>query len=130
MEGDRKLVDDALGIQIRRRWSRVICCELSRLAASTWTTTVRDNNWRGIRPGTRDKLKAFVATFINDSVPMPARQRRWKRGPEHHLSRLTAEQEQMIAASTKKGCELAREFGVSDSVVSRVRQKAKYGLLQ
>lgn len=114
------LCNAALDIQMRRKWSTAQCSELSGIACSTWKdAVVRAQSRPTLRIGAL--LKAFVDTYRNDDVFVPPRSR-WKRGPEHHLSKRTPEMIARILASNAKGVELARELGVSNSLVTRVRQ--------
>jgi hypothetical protein len=129
MPSDLDLANEALAIQMRRGWSIIRCCELAHVAPSTWRDCVSHAAYRTLSKRLRWKIAAFVRTYQDDAVPEPPRQRKWKRGPEHHLSKLTPEQEAMIVSSTRKGVELARELSVSPSLITRVRQRAKYDVL-
>lgn len=122
MNDQALLANEAISIQQRRGWSRAYCCQLSGLRPSTWTDHVMRARWKRLRWGIRKRLAAFVETYRDDSVMPPPRAARWKRGDEHHLSKLTAEQRAMVIASPKKGVELARELNVSSSLITRTRQ--------
>lgn len=44
--------------------------------------------------------------------------------------RFTAEDIVAIRASTEKGCELAKRYGVTDAMISQIRNYARYGYVQ
>lgn len=48
------------------------------------------------------------------------------RGEKQHLAKLDASKVRIIRASTKTHAELAREFGVSDTSIARVRSRATW----
>lgn len=116
------LPDAALDIQMRRRWSTARCCELAGIARATWFCVVTRGTSRPT-PRIRARLQAFVDDYGGNAVA-PER-RRWKRGPDHHLSKRTPEMIARILASNAKGVELAKEFGVSSALITRVRQEAR-----
>lgn len=130
MLSDRDLANVALEIMQARRWTQARCCELANVASSTWSDSIALARTRSMSRKVRAKVVAFVETYRDLSAPEPPRRRRWKRGPEHHRSKQTPEMVARILSSNAKGVDLAREFGVNSSLITRVRQRGRSDLLQ
>jgi len=130
MPSDRDLANAALDIMLARRWTQARCCALANVASSTWSDSIALGQTRSMTRKVRAKVAAFVETYRDPSAPEPPRRHRWKRGHEHHRSKQTPEMVARILSSNAKGVDLAREFGVNSSLITRVRQRGRSDLLQ
>jgi len=72
----------------------------------------------------RGRIQAFVDTYSDDSVQPPPRAKRpYPSGPDNHNAKVTHAILERLAKSNARGVDLAREFSVNPSTITRWRKR-------